>query len=106
MFLFACLTEYFKHDFHTKCGIPSVRLEGPKADWLDIQRRLQKLDSWNDTTRAWTVLLDPIITRFIAAFDRSQDQDFCAHIASPESQGSGQHTFGGWVTAFCVFEED
>ena len=106
MFLFTCMKKYFKFEFHTRCGIPNVTLEGTKEDWVDIQLRLQNLDSWNDTTRAWKVLLDPIITRFIAAFDGNQDQDFWAHIASPEFQGSGQHTLGGWVTAFCVFEQD
>jgi len=60
----------------------------------------------NSNSRPQNTILPPIIGRFITAFDGYQDQDFWAHIASPEFQGSGHHTLGGWITAFCVFQED
>jgi hypothetical protein len=104
--MFASLKEYFNYNILLRCGIPSVTLQGTKEDWIEIHRRLEKLDSWNETTQAWKVLLEPIMRRFIAAFDGDQDEDFWAHIGSPEFEGSGTHTLGGWITAFCVFQED
>ena len=50
-------------------------------------------------------MLKPIIKRFISAFDGVIDEDFRGRIASPKFHGSGTHTLGGWITAFCIFTE-
>lgn len=105
MLMMASMKSYFDYTFLMRCGIPSVTLDGTKEDWLDIQSRLAKLDSWDDKTRAWKRLLHPIIAKFVAAFDGEVDADFWGHIAHPNFFGSGSHTLGGWITAFCVFTE-
>src|SRR5208282_2325860 len=105
MLMMASMKSYFEYTFMMLCGIPSVTLQGTKQDWIDIQTRLLKLDSWDDKTRAWHRMLKPVIGKFIAAFDGEVDTDFWGHIAHPQFMGSGAHTLGGWITAFCAFTE-
>ena len=105
MLMMASMKSYFEYTFMMLCGIPSVTLQGTKQDWIDIQTRLLKLDSWDDKTRAWHGMLKPVIGKFIAAFDGEVDTDFWGHIAHPQFMGSGAHTLGGWITAFCAFTE-
>jgi Domain of unknown function (DUF4419) len=97
------MKQYYRFTAISLCGIPSVTLDGAKEDWLDIQKRLDKLDEFGDDTQLWARLLRPVISKFIAAFDGEVDDQFWGHIASPESGGSGSPTLGGWLTAFCVF---
>jgi hypothetical protein len=103
MMMMACLKEYFEYTFIMLCGIPSVTLDGQKEDWVDILSRIEKLSSWGEEPAAWSSLLKPVIKKFIAAFDEEVDVDFWGHIASPRFFGSGSHTLGGWITAFCAF---
>ena len=105
MLMMASMKSYFEYTFMMLCGIPSVTLQGTKQDWIDIQTRLLKLDSWDDKTRTWHRMLKPVIAKFIAAFDGELDVDFWGHIAHPQFGGSGTHTLGGWITAFCPFTE-
>jgi hypothetical protein len=106
MLFMASMKEYFSYTFSMLCGIPNVTLDGTKQDWLDIQLRLEKLDSWDDHTRAWKRLLMPVISKFIAAFDGEVDSDFWSHIVHQKSFGSGSKAIGGWITAFSVFTKN
>ena len=103
MLFMASMKSYFDYAFVMLCGIPNVTLDGTKQDWIDIQLRLEKLDSWDDDTRAWKRLLAPVIAKFIAAFDGEVDRDFWSHIVHEKSYGSGSKAIGGWITAFSVF---
>lgn len=101
--MMACMKSYFEYRFRLLCGIPSVTLEGTKEDWLKIQKRLEKLDTWGEETTAWHRMLKPILKKFISAFDGEVDNDFWGHIVTKEHFGSGTRTLGGWITAFCAF---
>lgn len=101
----ASLKCYFEYIYKMRCGIPSVTLEGTKQDWVEIGNRLSKLDTWGDSTQAWHKLLEPIVRRFVLAFDGDVDEDFWGHIASPIYRGSGSG-LGGWITAFCAFTDE
>jgi Domain of unknown function (DUF4419) len=101
--MMASMKSYFDYTCITMCGIPSVTLDGTKEDWLDIQNRLSKLDEFGESTKLWSTMLKPIISKFIAAFDGEVDGNFWDHIVSPVSRGSGSPTLGGWMTAFCAF---
>ena len=71
----------------------------------EIQNRLNKLEDFGEPTKLWTQMLRPVISKFIAAFDGEVDNDFWGHVASPINMGSGSPTLGGWITAFCAFDE-
>ena len=103
--MMASMKKYFGFTFQMMCGIPNVTLEGTKEDWIDIQTRLGKLDSWGAATKTWNTLLQPILKRFISAFDGDIDEDFWAHIVSSSSYGSGSRCISGWITAFCLFNK-
>jgi hypothetical protein len=71
------------------CGIPSVTLEGDKADWESILTRLDKLKEFGEEPKAWASMLRPIIRRFIDSFDGKHDVDFWSKVAAYWSGGSG-----------------
>jgi Domain of unknown function (DUF4419) len=54
--------------------------------------------------KTWNKLLQPILKRFISAFDGDIDEDFLAHIVSNSPYGSGSRCISGWITAFCLFD--
>ena len=103
MLMMACMKNYYYFIGMLMCGIPTVTLDGTKEDWLEIQTRLTKLDTWDDITRKWQSMLKPIIKKFIAAFDGEVDTDFWEHVVSNERIGSGSTAVAGWITAFCAF---
>ncbi|KAJ7604134.1 hypothetical protein FB45DRAFT_1070754 [Roridomyces roridus] len=85
----ATLKEYFRVGFGLPwCGIPRVTLEGEKSDWVNILERLEKLKEYGVETIAWYHLLRPVISRFVAAFDKPTSQentDFWQKIVSVDS---------------------
>jgi hypothetical protein len=105
MLMMACMKKYLSFSGIMSCGIPNVTLEGTKEDWLEIQKRLEKLDTGDETTNAWSNLLKPVLKRFIAAFDGEVDEDFWSHVVTNSRFGSGSPMIGGWITAFCRFTE-
>src|SRR2546423_2853364 len=106
MLMMSSMKSDFTYVLEMMCGIPQVTLDGTKEDWLDILSRLNKLDSWDDKTRHWKRLLQPIITKFTQAFDGEKDTDFWSHIIHYSSYGSGSTSLSGWVTALTGFNSD
>lgn len=104
--MMASMKAYFEYVFEMMCGIPQVTLQGTKEDWISILHRLEKLDSWDDTTRAWHKMLKPILKKFVMAFEGEVDLDFWGHIVSERHYGSGSTNIGGWITAFCAFSDN
>jgi Domain of unknown function (DUF4419) len=106
MLMMASLKQYFSYHFDMRCGIPQITLDGTQEDWSIILGRLEKLSTWSKELKSWAALLRPILARFVAAFTTDKvDTEFWGHIASPHFFGSGTHTLGGWITAFCAFNE-
>lgn len=103
--MMATLKHYFTYTMQMLCGIPHVTLEGTRDDYQSILSRLDKLDSWDNSTRAWAKMLKPILRKFIAAFDGEVDLDFWGHIVSEHHYGSGSSELGGWITAFSAISE-
>lgn len=104
--MMATLREYFSYKMVLLCGIPRVTLEGEKADWEEILRRTTKLKEYGRETTAWYTLLEPILSRFVRAFDEPEAQeniDFWQRVAHVYNQFSGSTYLSGWITAFCVF---
>ncbi|KAH7922265.1 hypothetical protein BV22DRAFT_1037655 [Leucogyrophana mollusca] len=107
MVMMATLKEYFSYKFSLCCGIPSVTLDGEKADWEAILTRLEKLKEYGSEAVAWHRLLRPLISRFVEAFDNPdgpENVDFWGRVAHYKSAGSGPTWLSGWITAFCAFD--
>ncbi|KAJ7136794.1 hypothetical protein C8R44DRAFT_728758 [Mycena epipterygia] len=109
MLMMATLKAYFEFVFcGVDCGIPRVTLEGEKADWVDILRRLEKLKEYGLQTTAWYHLLVPVISRFVKSFDEPNSPEiaeFWQQVVHREPGGSGPSHYTGWINAFCVFSE-
>lgn len=108
MSMLATMKEYFRHKFVLRCGIPLVTLLGERHDWEGVLERLERLKLYSIETIAWYHLLHPIISRFVAAFDApssTENLDFWSKVAHYEGGGSGPTYLSGWITAFCVFNE-
>lgn len=88
------------------CGIPSVTLEGTKADWQRIVKRLERLHELGDQPSAWANMLYPILSRFVSAFDGNPDTEFWKHVVYKQSVYCGRTDLSGWLTAFCVWTSE
>ncbi|KAI0738926.1 hypothetical protein C8Q80DRAFT_1275137 [Daedaleopsis nitida] len=102
--MMATLKSYFTFHGGITCGIPSVTLEGTKADWEEIYRRLSRLEELGPEPAYWADMLRPILRRFIDSFDGRHDLEFWKHcIAYRRQEMCGQDDLDGWITAFCVW---
>lgn len=88
------------------CGLPTVTLEGEREDWIKLIVRTKKLHLFGKEPEAWAVMLHPILTRFVNAFDGNPEVDFWNHVCHYRPMGSGSMTLTGWLSAFSVWDEN
>ncbi len=98
--------RYFEYFVSIVCGIPTVTLEGEKADWEEIHRRLYRLYELGDEPSVWADMLRPILSRFVDAFDGNPDVQFWEHIAYRSTVSCGELALSGWITAFCLWSPE
>ncbi|EGO21324.1 hypothetical protein SERLADRAFT_410753 [Serpula lacrymans var. lacrymans S7.9] len=106
--MMAAMKERFSHEYHLSSGIPRVTLDGEKKDWENILIRIERLKRYGIKAIAWYHLLRPVISRIIAACDSpnsAQNLEFWNRIVHYEARGSSSPLLTGWITAFCVFNE-
>ncbi|KDO17886.1 hypothetical protein SPRG_16663 [Saprolegnia parasitica CBS 223.65] len=104
--LMATMKKYFSYKFCLKCGIPHVTLLGTVDDWQDIRRRLDKLAKYGERMQQWTAMLAPILDQFVAAAKGQADVAFWDRICSRKGGGSGPSYLNGWISVFCVFNDE
>ncbi|KAF9525533.1 hypothetical protein CPB83DRAFT_546657 [Crepidotus variabilis] len=109
--MMSALKSYFTYEIRLRCGIPSITLNGSKEDWSSVVLRLDKLASFGQEPAAFAELLRPVLLRFVQAFDKNelgevQDIDFWSKICHVATGGSGPPHLSGWLTAFCVWNQD
>lgn len=107
--MMGALQKYFDFKFTMLCGIPSVELLGTKEDWVDILKKLDRLDSLGSQASQFATLLRPVIKRFVKSFDEPdsvETKDFWQTIAHRLGGGSGPTYLSGWITAFCFWDAD
>jgi hypothetical protein len=102
------MQAYFSYKMTLMCGIPTVTLLGERADYEDILARLDKLPELGPQTSTFADLLRPVLRNFMATFDPKQaatSRDFWSKIAHRFGGGSGPSYLGGWLTAFCFWDD-
>ncbi|KAL1793392.1 hypothetical protein ACET3X_008374 [Alternaria dauci] len=102
------MKAYFKYKCCLMCGIPTVTLLGERADYEDMLGRLEKLPELGPEASQFADLLRPVLRNFVASFDPEQSavsQDFWSKIAHRLGGGSGPSYLGGWLTAFCFWND-
>ena len=103
------MQKYFEYKCGILCGLPSVTLLGEKKDWELVLGRLEKLSSWGEEPALFERLLKPVVQRFVRSFDEPEGEEvvrFWGQIAHHVSGGSGPSYYSGWITAFCLWDEE
>jgi uncharacterized protein DUF4419 len=103
------LQKYFTYSWGTKCGLPSITLQGEVEDWEAIRERAKKLASFGKEPVKWYKLLAPVLDGFVESFtspEKYSVKRFWQSICTEHRpNGSGTTTYSGWITAFCFWDE-
>ncbi|KAJ7142955.1 hypothetical protein C8R44DRAFT_692534, partial [Mycena epipterygia] len=102
--------------FPASAGIPRVTLEGERADWDLLLARLDRLKTRSSDfglpALAWSHLLHPVLSHFVAAFDApdgAENRAFWGAVVVAQDAPNGSKDEGklsGWLAAFCAFSAE
>lgn len=106
--LMSAMSKYFNFELETSCGIPQVRLEGTREDWIDLRERTQRLAEWmivpspdNDEQPQWIPdVVIPILDEFVKSYDGHVNHCFWQNMVKFRKTGddSGSYRFlSGWL---------
>ena len=70
------MQNYFKYIIKGGCGIPEIRLNGEKHDWIKLKAKANKLVEIIAEFKEWIVNLNEILDQFIDVFDNKIDNFF------------------------------
>ena len=90
------MQAFFCYEFSTKCGIPSITLEGTAEDWRKIASRVRELSRFD--LAWWVEPLQPVLEQFVAAAEGDVDRRFWDSIYKWQGpKGSGSNYVSGWA---------
>ena len=87
--------SYFTYRVETRCGIPSITLDGAVADWEKLQEKLKALRQFGDLAW-WLNDVDAIVAQFVSAAKGDVDSNFWNSIYKYKSQSGGTQ-LTGWI---------
>ncbi|KDO23915.1 hypothetical protein SPRG_10060 [Saprolegnia parasitica CBS 223.65] len=102
----AAMKKYFSYKFELGCGIPFVTLLGTVDDWQDVRARSTKLATFGGYASTWSRMLAPVLDQFVLAAKGQPDVAFWDRICHHIGGGSGPSYLSGWLSVFCVFNEE
>ena len=70
------MQNYFKLVVKGGCGIPEIRLNGDKHDWIKLKAKANKLVEIIPEFKEWIVNLNEILDQFINVYDNKIDNFF------------------------------
>jgi hypothetical protein len=92
--------------FPCENGIPSVTLLGTKTDWAIVLEKLDLLKQFGEEPTTYSRMLRPILSRFVATFEKPNDPDirlFWSDIVTVTPRQKFCNTTDlvtGWINAF------
>ena len=96
----AVASEYYVYSVTTLCGIPKIKINGKKEDWILLKDSFNRLASRLDMDW-WAVGLNPVLDEFINVFDGKINMEHWRGIYKYfEPEGCGNVTFNGWISRF------
>jgi hypothetical protein len=102
--LMDAMQSYFKYEVHTRCGIPTITLEGSVADWQKVKDKTVALAKFGGLDW-WLNGVYPILDQFIAAADGKENTRFWESIYKGQSV-SGGLSIDGWLLKLLPFTKD
>lgn len=91
------VSGYFQYEMSTACGIPLIKIEGTKDDWLKIKDNLNGFRGYNIDD--WIDALEPIIQEFVNASDDNINHTFWTNIYKRKDESGGPY-ITGWIIKF------
>ncbi|KAL0490316.1 hypothetical protein AKO1_009450 [Acrasis kona] len=106
--LMSTLKSYFDYKIEMSCNLPSVTLLGEVEDWVLLREKANRLLEFdqNGILQHWSTLLFPVLDEFIRSARGEPNVYWWNRIANMQGGGSGPSYLSGWITTFCVFDED
>lgn len=80
--------NYFEYEVHTKCGIPSITLEGTVADWQKVVSKTKALAAFGGLDW-WLDKVIPVVEEFANAAAGNADMNFWQGIYKGKDQSGG-----------------
>lgn len=94
------VSNYYKIKYVTRCGIPSIRIEGNYADWLTVVGHAEQAQREFPDLRSYFSDLLPILGQLADLVEgREPDPEFVSSIYKYNDR-SGTAIINGWITAF------
>jgi len=105
--LMTATKNFFAEKWQFCCGLSKVTLDGSKADWNNILKRLDYLRSFDvPQLTQWADVLAMVLARFVDAYQGKVEEKWWQRICTSEKRGSGcEKTYRGWMFAFSPFNE-
>ncbi|PHH59630.1 hypothetical protein CDD82_2431 [Ophiocordyceps australis] len=93
------------------CGIPSVKLQGEKQDWVNLLGKLDHLEEFGEEPTEFARVLRPILQGFVQSWDEPNSPatlefwskivlSSASHICGTKAEASG------WITGFYFWNSD
>jgi hypothetical protein len=101
--LLDAVQSYFKCIYYSRCGIPTITLEGTHDDWKTLAERAQSFKALG--LERWLHVLAPILDQFARAAQGDVDKAFWRSIYKLNDQ-SGGPVITGWITSFFPYLKD
>ena len=95
--LMGAMRSYFDYVLGTRCGIPTITLEGTPDDWRTLADRAEAFAEFG--LGRWVRSLRPILGHFARSASGDADRAFWRSIYRLNQQ-SGGPVITGWITAF------
>jgi len=106
--LIGAAKPYFTYASCTLCGIPKIRVEGTKEDWLQIKALvsgLSGLDELQEISPFYQWVNDTVLDNIIGLYEGKEDLRFWSSIAKDKS-GSGFHGVTGWLPSLSLYAQE
>jgi hypothetical protein len=99
----AVASEYYSYSVFTSCGIPKIKVNGTKEDWILLKNSFNKL-ALQLNMKWWANGLNSVLDEFINIFDGKINLEHWKNIYKYyKPNGCGSPHFDGWISRFIPY---
>ena len=102
----AVASEYYSYHVWTTCGIPKIKVNGTKDDWILLKDSFNKL-ALQLNMKWWAKGLNPVLDEFINIFDGKINLEHWRSIYKYYNpKGCGSPSFDGWISRLLPYTKE